>query len=151
MGYAFTLPLFKYIGGCKIGCYVHYPTISTDMLRRVKSRTFSHNNRSIVAKNPFLTWIKLTYYRLFAWVKMCSISAGPCTSLMRFLCFLSGVQLSGSMLSNNYGQFVVDGKSHSIAVGMSVQNPSTLSTMRSVAFKKSSTCFRRQIHYHHVD
>lgn len=69
MGYAFTLPLFKYFGGCKVGCYIHYPTISTDMLRRVKSRTLAHNNRNIVAKNPFLTWIKLTYYRLFAWVK----------------------------------------------------------------------------------
>ncbi|XP_037025363.1 GDP-Man:Man(3)GlcNAc(2)-PP-Dol alpha-1,2-mannosyltransferase isoform X2 [Bradysia coprophila] len=67
MGYAFTLPLFKYFGGCKVGCYVHYPTISTDMLKRVKSRTFAHNNRNIVAKNPFLTWLKLTYYRLFAW------------------------------------------------------------------------------------
>lgn len=66
MGYAFTLPLFKYFGGCRVGCYVHYPTISIDMLKRVKSRFTAHNNRSIVAKNPFLTWIKLTYYRLFA-------------------------------------------------------------------------------------
>lgn len=66
MGYAFTLPLFKHIGGCRVGCYVHYPTISTDMLRRVKSRVNAHNNRSIVAKNPFLTWLKLTYYRIFA-------------------------------------------------------------------------------------
>ncbi|EPY84883.1 hypothetical protein CB1_000435010 [Camelus ferus] len=32
MGYAFTLPLFKYLGGCRVGSYVHYPTISTDML-----------------------------------------------------------------------------------------------------------------------
>ena len=35
MGYAFTLPLFKYFGGSKVGCYVHYPTISTDMLNKV--------------------------------------------------------------------------------------------------------------------
>ncbi|KAJ6647614.1 GDP-Man:Man(3)GlcNAc(2)-PP-Dol alpha-1,2-mannosyltransferase [Pseudolycoriella hygida] len=68
MGYAFVLPLFKFLGGCKVGCYVHYPVISTDMLRRVKSRTFAHNNRNLVAKNPFLTWIKLTYYRIFAWL-----------------------------------------------------------------------------------
>ena len=66
MGYAFTLPLFKYFVGSNVACYVHYPTISTDMLKRVKSRIYAHNNRSIVAKNPFLTWIKLTYYRLFA-------------------------------------------------------------------------------------
>lgn len=69
MGYAFVMPLFKYFVGCEVGCYVHYPTISTDMLKRVKSRILSHNNRSIVAKNPFLSWLKLTYYRLFAKVR----------------------------------------------------------------------------------
>lgn len=69
MGYAFTFPIFSYIGGCKIGCYVHYPTISTDMLRRVQNRTNAHNNRNYVVKNPFLTWIKLVYYKLFAKVK----------------------------------------------------------------------------------
>lgn len=76
MGYAFTLPLFRYIGRCKVGCYVHYPTISIDMLRRVKQREYSHNNRSYVVRNPFLTWLKLSYYRLFAkvygWVGQCS-------------------------------------------------------------------------------
>lgn len=66
MGYAFTLPIFRYIGGCKVGCYTHYPIISTDMLRRVKNRVLAHNNQSYVTKNPFLTWLKLTYYRLFA-------------------------------------------------------------------------------------
>lgn len=69
MGYAFTYPIFRYIGQCKVGSYTHYPVVSTDMLRRVKSRVLSHNNRSYVAKNPFLTWIKLTYYRLFAKVR----------------------------------------------------------------------------------
>jgi hypothetical protein len=27
MGYAFTFPLFKLLAGCKVGAYVHYPTI----------------------------------------------------------------------------------------------------------------------------
>lgn len=66
MGYAFTLPLFRYIGNCKVGCYVHYPTISTDMLKRVKNRVYAHNNSSYVVKNPFLSWLKLTYYKVFA-------------------------------------------------------------------------------------
>ncbi|XP_073843099.1 ALG11 alpha-1,2-mannosyltransferase [Musca autumnalis] len=66
MGYAFTLPLFRYIGCCKVGCYVHYPTISTEMLRRVQQREYSHNNHSYVVRNPFLTWLKVTYYKLFA-------------------------------------------------------------------------------------
>lgn len=66
MGYAFTYPIFRYIGECRVGSYTHYPVVSTDMLRRVKSRVNAHNNTSYVAKNPFLTWIKLTYYRIFA-------------------------------------------------------------------------------------
>jgi alpha-1,2-mannosyltransferase len=44
MGYAFTLPLFKYLGNSKTISYVHYPTISTDMLERVANRTEAHNN-----------------------------------------------------------------------------------------------------------
>ena len=27
MGYAFTIPLFRFFGGCKVACYIHYPTI----------------------------------------------------------------------------------------------------------------------------
>lgn len=66
MGYAFTLPLFRFVGCCKVGCYVHYPTISTEMLRRVQQREYSHNNHSYVVRNPFLTWLKVTYYKIFA-------------------------------------------------------------------------------------
>ncbi|XP_066602535.1 GDP-Man:Man(3)GlcNAc(2)-PP-Dol alpha-1,2-mannosyltransferase-like isoform X1 [Prorops nasuta] len=66
MGYAFTYPLFKYIGGCRVGSYTHYPTISTDMLHHVYKRIASHNNRRIIARNPFLSAAKLLYYKLFA-------------------------------------------------------------------------------------
>lgn len=66
MGYAFTFFLFKYIGQCKIGCYVHYPTISTDMLDVVSDRTGSFNNRAIIANSSILTNFKLLYYKLFA-------------------------------------------------------------------------------------
>lgn len=38
MGYAFTLPVFRYLGGCHVASYVHYPTISTDMLSVVRER-----------------------------------------------------------------------------------------------------------------
>lgn len=38
MGYAFTLPVFRYLGGCRVASYVHYPTISTDMLSVVRDR-----------------------------------------------------------------------------------------------------------------
>ncbi len=68
MGYAFTLPLFKYIGGCSVACYVHYPTISTDMLEKVSQRFAAHNNARFIARNPILSGLKLIYYKLFAYV-----------------------------------------------------------------------------------
>ncbi|XP_078050641.1 ALG11 alpha-1,2-mannosyltransferase isoform X1 [Augochlora pura] len=68
MGYAFTYPLFRYIGGCRIATYTHYPTISTDMLRHIYRRVISHNNRRIIARNPFLSAAKIAYYKLFAFI-----------------------------------------------------------------------------------
>ena len=64
MGYAFTLPLFKYFGGCKVGCYVHYPTISTDMLDKVRNRTSGFNNRRGIANSKIATYFKLFYYKV---------------------------------------------------------------------------------------
>lgn len=66
MGYAFTLPLFKYLGSCRVGSYVHYPTISTDMLSVVKNQNVGFNNAAFITKNPFLSKVKLIYYYLFA-------------------------------------------------------------------------------------
>ena len=66
MGYAFTLPLFKYIGGCRVGCYVHYPTISTDMLARVSDRAATYNNAAFISRSPTLSIVKLLYYHWFA-------------------------------------------------------------------------------------
>lgn len=68
MGYAFTLPLFKYLGGCNVGCYLHYPTISTDMLQRVSDRESNFNNASVVSRSVILTSIKLLYYKMFAYM-----------------------------------------------------------------------------------
>ncbi|KAM4860302.1 GDP-Man:Man(3)GlcNAc(2)-PP-Dol alpha-1,2-mannosyltransferase isoform 2-T3 [Thomomys bottae] len=68
MGYAFTLPLFKYVGGCRVGSYVHYPTISTDMLSVVKNQSAGFNNAAFITRNPFLSKVKLIYYYLFAFI-----------------------------------------------------------------------------------
>lgn len=73
MGYAFTYPLFKYVGHCKIASYVHYPTITSDMLKRVSGRVPSYNNRPTVANSPFLTAGKLIYYKIFAWVSLMNL------------------------------------------------------------------------------
>ncbi|CAL8068913.1 unnamed protein product [Orchesella dallaii] len=68
MGYAFTLPLFKYLGNSRVAAYVHYPTISTDMLSRVAQRDLSYNNQGMVANSATLSSAKLIYYRVFAWI-----------------------------------------------------------------------------------
>ncbi|XP_017787167.1 PREDICTED: GDP-Man:Man(3)GlcNAc(2)-PP-Dol alpha-1,2-mannosyltransferase [Nicrophorus vespilloides] len=65
-GFSFTLLVFKVIAGCKTASYVHYPTITTDMIEKVSSRRSMYNNRSYIAKSPFLTYGKLVYYRMFA-------------------------------------------------------------------------------------
>ncbi|KAM6178560.1 GDP-Man:Man(3)GlcNAc(2)-PP-Dol alpha-1,2-mannosyltransferase [Rhynchocyon petersi] len=68
MGYAFTLPLFKYVGGCRVGSYVHYPTISTDMLSVVRNQNAAFNNAAFITRNPLLSRAKLIYYHLFAFL-----------------------------------------------------------------------------------
>ena len=64
-GYAFTLPLFKILGSSQVGCYIHYPTISTDMLTQVKSRTSTYNNNSRISNSWALSYLKLQYYKVF--------------------------------------------------------------------------------------
>ncbi|KAF9907992.1 asparagine-linked glycosylation protein [Linnemannia zychae] len=66
MGYAFTYPAARIFGGCQVVAYVHYPSISSDMIGRVASRESAHNNASDVAKSPLYTTLKLVYYRIFA-------------------------------------------------------------------------------------
>ncbi|XP_072513138.1 GDP-Man:Man(3)GlcNAc(2)-PP-Dol alpha-1,2-mannosyltransferase [Salminus brasiliensis] len=66
MGYAFTLPVFRYLGGCRVGSYVHYPTISTDMLSVVRERNPRFNNADLITNNPVLSAIKVIYYCAFA-------------------------------------------------------------------------------------
>ncbi|XP_006639387.2 GDP-Man:Man(3)GlcNAc(2)-PP-Dol alpha-1,2-mannosyltransferase [Lepisosteus oculatus] len=68
MGYAFTLPLFKYLAACRTASYVHYPTISTDMLSVVHSRNPRFNNAEYISRNPILSAIKLIYYCMFAFL-----------------------------------------------------------------------------------
>jgi len=79
MGYAFTYPIFRFIGGCKVGCYVHYPTISTDMLVKVKTREATYNNSAIISQSAVLTHAKLIYYRVFAFLYGL---AGKCSSVI---------------------------------------------------------------------
>lgn len=72
MGYPLSYFVFKAFTNCKIACYVHYPTISTDMLSVVSDRTGSFNNRTAIARSSILTNAKLIYYRIFAWIYGCA-------------------------------------------------------------------------------
>lgn len=72
MGYPLSYFIFKTLAKCDIGCYVHYPTISSDMLSVVSDRTGSFNNRAIIAKSALLTKFKLLYYHIFAWMYGCA-------------------------------------------------------------------------------
>ena len=65
-GCAFTFLVAKLLAGCRIGAYVHYPTISVDMLSLVRDRRPSYNNRPDVASNPLASMLKLVYYSAFA-------------------------------------------------------------------------------------
>uniref|UniRef100_A0A8C7FWQ3 GDP-Man:Man(3)GlcNAc(2)-PP-Dol alpha-1,2-mannosyltransferase n=1 Tax=Oncorhynchus kisutch TaxID=8019 RepID=A0A8C7FWQ3_ONCKI len=66
MGYAFTLPVLKYLGVCHVASYVHYPTISTDMLSVVRERNPRFNNADYISNNLFLSAVKFVYYCLLA-------------------------------------------------------------------------------------
>ncbi|WFD35703.1 GDP-Man:Man3GlcNAc2-PP-dolichol alpha-1,2-mannosyltransferase [Malassezia cuniculi] len=66
-GHAFVLPIVKRVAkDVRVGSYVHYPTVSTDMLARVQQRRAGHTNSDAVAKSALLSTAKLYYYRLFA-------------------------------------------------------------------------------------
>ena len=47
-GHAFTYPVAR-LFGCQVACYTHYPTVSDDMVARVKNRQSLYNNSAFVA------------------------------------------------------------------------------------------------------
>jgi len=60
MGYAFTYPIVRLLAGEQIviGTYTHYPTVSTDMVKRVKERSFGVENAG-ASGSWYKTQIKL--------------------------------------------------------------------------------------------
>jgi len=65
MGYAFTYPVVRYLtSGMRpkrvpIIAYIHYPTISSSMLRRVSSRQSNYTNSGQIASSSVLSTGKL--------------------------------------------------------------------------------------------
>ncbi|EGG13977.1 glycosyltransferase [Cavenderia fasciculata] len=60
MGYAFTYPIFRILGGSKVACYVHYPIVSSDMIVKVA------NQQNLTLKRKIFSNVKLVYYKIFA-------------------------------------------------------------------------------------
>ena len=79
MGASFIFPLFKFLAFSKTCAYVHYPTVSVDMLDLVAKNKANYNNREFIAKNPALSKLKLIYYKLFAMVYRLT---GKCTDVI---------------------------------------------------------------------
>jgi alpha-1,2-mannosyltransferase len=66
VGHAAAYPAARYLFGCQTVAYVHYPTVSSDMIARVQSRVRMYNNADRFAASRFLTAVKVLYYRAFA-------------------------------------------------------------------------------------
>lgn len=65
-GCTFTFIVAKLVAHCKVVAYVHYPTISTDMLSLVWERRPNFNNTTNISRSRTFTYLKLIYYLLFA-------------------------------------------------------------------------------------
>ena len=66
-GWAFGYPL-AWKAGARVSCYVHYPTISSDMLARVWRGTVTYNNDARIAGGwaAMRIWVRRSLPPLFA-------------------------------------------------------------------------------------
>jgi alpha-1,2-mannosyltransferase len=62
VGYGYINPIAK-LFGCHVVSYVHYPTISDDMIKRVENKVEDLTNSKTIASNPILSDLKLIYYK----------------------------------------------------------------------------------------
>jgi len=76
-GFPFSYPL-AWLAGCTVISYTHYPTISTDMLHVVSTRTASVVNNNTIARSRVLTLLKQVYYTAFAG---CYSLCGKCVTI----------------------------------------------------------------------
>jgi alpha-1,2-mannosyltransferase len=79
MGYTFTLPLFKYLGNCRVGCYIHSPLLTSEMLVRYYSTPrleFGYQRPRVISHYSIRGILGLMYHKMFAkfysWAGGCS-------------------------------------------------------------------------------
>ena len=125
-GYAFSFPIARYVAGCSVACYVHYPTISTDMLAAVAERRPAHNNAASIASSPARSQLKLLYYKLFARLYalvgrradvVMARTLLPSPPLQTDAGWLAGGALTRLSAGVPAGQLLLDAGSHLRAVG----------------------------------
>jgi alpha-1,2-mannosyltransferase len=71
MGYAFTYPLVSLLARIPIGAYIHYPTISTDMLDRVRLREAWHTNDERISSSAILSMMKIMCVHFPSFLQSC--------------------------------------------------------------------------------
>lgn len=126
-GYAFTYPLAR-LFGCKVICYTHYPTISLDMLSRVRDRNSMYNNDASIARRSVsiqfygITWNVLKSHRFVLgavfgnreWKSYITPSSAICMDLLDRALILQWLTLHGpGLTSRSFGRFRI-GLSESI-------------------------------------
>lgn len=67
-GFAFTFLIFKLFSFSKTVTYMHYPTITNDMIKVVQNRKKSFNNNETITRITFLTRFKLIYYKIMLYL-----------------------------------------------------------------------------------
>lgn len=63
-GHAFTYPVVKLLTGSKVLSYTHFPTISTDMLQRVREQRVQYNNDAFISNSITVSYLKLMFVLL---------------------------------------------------------------------------------------
>ena len=107
MGYAFTFHVISTLCQIPIGAYIHYPTISTDMISRVKTRKSGHTNIDVISSSAVLSWGKLLYFPLSRWRNFDPDTASQILpNIYVLLCQLRQVCFL------HHGQLFVDQKTH---------------------------------------
>lgn len=132
-GWAFMYPLLR-LSGVRVACYTHYPTISTDMLKRVQTRQAAFNNSSSIASSTLKSAAKVVYYYMFATLygAVGGCANVSCALITQTLCLTppllglqackinagvtGGTQARCSMCAGGDGQLIMDARPYTPTV-----------------------------------
>jgi hypothetical protein len=116
MGYAFTYPVVRYLTKrirpkrVPIIAYIHYPTISLSMLRRVSSRESNYANSGQIASSTALSTGKLMWIPHFSLITPCLLNSQLLSHV-----YIDVYLLSSYFAHNTLGQLILDWGTHRLA------------------------------------